>query len=110
MNYKLDGMLSDIEPLIQICFEPDVWGDTEDKRATLEWVREELATLGVKNDKVLDTAISQCAKGDSFHEVNLFDHIEARFNSLGFYTYNSDTWFEVYVADEVTAEMLEEIE
>lgn len=109
MNYKLDGMLSDIEPLIQICFEPDVWGDTEDKRATLEWVREELATLGVKNDKVLDTAISQCAKGDSVHEVNLFDHIEARFNNLGFYTYNSDTWFEVYVADEVTEEMLEEI-
>ena len=109
MNYKLDGMLSDIEPLIQICFEPDVWGDTEDKRATLEWVREQLEALGVKNDAVLGTAISRCAKGDTFHEVNLFDHIEELFNNLGFYTYNSDTWFEVYVADEVTEEMLEEI-
>jgi hypothetical protein len=40
----------------------------------------------------------------------LFDHIEELFNGLGFYTYNSDTWFEVYVADEVTEEMLEEVE
>ena len=110
MNYKLDGMLSDIEPLIQICFEHDVWGDAVDKQSTLEWVREELSALGVKNDAVLDNAISRCARGDTFHEVNLFDHIEALFNGLGFYTYNSDTWFEVYVADEVTAEMLEEIE
>jgi hypothetical protein len=110
MNFKLDGMLSDIDPLIQICFEPDVWGDPEDKRGTLEWVREELEALGVVNDAVLDTAISRCAKGDSFHEVNLFDHIEALFNGLGFYTYNSDTWFEVYDAEAVTAEMLEEVE
>ena len=95
-QYKLDEMQSDTEPLIQVCFEPDEWDDLDEKRETLDYLATDLKRLNIDDNGLTAKALEQLASNGEFHEVNYFNALENLFNDAGYYTYNSDTWLEVY--------------
>lgn len=95
--YKLDEMQSDVEPLIQICFEIDEWWDgTDSKREVLDYLTLDLQRMGIDDKGATAKALEQLASTGEFHEMNYFDYIEGLLNDAGYYTYTSDNWFEVY--------------
>ena len=98
-TFKLDTMLSDIAPMIQFCFDTPEWEMESTKLDIVREVSEELATMGIVAPQF-----------EADNEVNYFDKLESAINDAGYYTYNSDTWFEVYDAQSVTQEMLDQIE
>lgn len=108
--YKLDTMISDVEPWLQLCFEGEPWDDFGDKIANIDWIFGELQARGIDDFGESLRAIKKLSVGDAFNEVKYFEYIEDLLNSWGYYTYNSDAWFEVYEKGSITRAMLEELE
>lgn len=106
--YKLDTMLSDIEPILQVCFEGDEWASTECKLETVREIARTLASLGFYAPCF--GVVQRLKEGKPINEVKFFEQIETLLNASGFYTYNSDSWFEVYEPESVTSEVLAQIE
>lgn len=98
-KFKLDTMLSDTDPIIQVCFETTEWHMTSIKLDIIRELTEELARMGLNAPKF-----------DIENEIKYFDNLETILNASGFYTYNSDSWFEVYEPEQVTSEVLAQIE
>lgn len=94
--YQLDEMQSDTEPMIQICFEEDEWDGVDAKREVLDYLATDLKRLGIDDGGATADALEQLATTGKFNEVSYFDCIERLFNEAQYYTYNSDTWLEVY--------------
>ena len=98
-TFKLDTMLSDTDPIIQVCFETTEWELESTKLDIVREVSEDLETMGLIAPQF-----------DIDNEIKYFDDLETVLNDAGFYTYNSDSWFEVYDPQNVTQAMLDEIQ
>lgn len=93
--YKLDEMPDDEEATVGLYFE-DEWQNAETKRDVMQYMGKELTRLGIDDKGATANAIEQLKKEDRFNEVSYFDYIEGLLNDAGYYTYNSDNWFEIY--------------
>ena len=107
-KFKLDVMLSDIEPILQVCFEADEWHEPSAKLETVRAIASTLADLGFYAPCF--GVVQNLKEGKPFNEIKFFEQIETLLNINGFYTYNSDSWFEVYEPEQVTSEVLAQIE
>lgn len=94
-----------IEPLLALWFEYIHGQELDDKE--VYWQRDKIIMTkefesAVKSDLNLDLshefALFYAGK---MEDVPFFERIEERLNQAGFYTYNSDTRFEVYSADDI---------
>lgn len=107
---SLDIMPSDVEPVFQICFEHNDWENIQTKREVLNLLLEDMELMEVSDGGLTDKVLDLVDKGIWVDEVAYFNHIEECFNKAGYYTYNSDTWFEVYEDDDETRRAIEEVE
>lgn len=94
-KYKLDEMPEDIEATVGLYFE-DEWQDAETKRDVMQYMGKELIRLGIDDGGATASAIDKLEDTGAFNEIDYFDYIERLLNDAGYYTYNSDNWFEIY--------------
>jgi hypothetical protein len=94
-KYKLDEMPEDIEATVGLYFE-DEWQEEETKRDVMQYMGKELIRLGIDDGGATAKAIDQLEETGAFNEIDYFDYIERLLNDAGYYTYNSDNWFEIY--------------
>lgn len=93
--YKLDEMPDDEEATVGLYFE-DEWHNEETKRDVMQYMAMELNRLGIDDGGATANAIDKLEETGAFNEVSYFDYIEGLLNDAGYYTYNSDNWFEIY--------------
>jgi hypothetical protein len=93
--YKLDEMPDNIEATVGLYFE-DEWQHAETKRDVMQYMGRELIRLGIDDGGATANAIDKLEETGAFQEIDYFDYIEGLLNDAGYYTYNSDNWFEIY--------------
>ena len=116
-GYKFTVM-PELEPEWAQCFDsfdedPDGWSQPEIKCEVAHSLCDLCSKYGVD---ISDMTTAFCQDVRFFNpeyadEVGFFDMAERMLNAKGVYTYNSDTWFEVYgTGVEITAELEELLE
>jgi hypothetical protein len=83
------------EGTISLYFE-DEWQHAETKRNVMQYFNRELIRLGIDDKGATANAIDTLEDTGAFQEWDYFDYIEGLLNDAGYYTYNSDNWFEIY--------------
>lgn len=83
------------------CFEhyhdEDSWGDIEYKVTSVQSLCRYVAKYGIDIRELTQAFIDDLNQAVSdADEVGYFAMVEDMLNAEGVYTYNSDTWFEVY--------------
>lgn len=97
-----------------VCFEDDEgegWSVPEYKIECAESLRDFVAKYGIDISDMVSAFCDDVRSCNDPDEVGLFAMAEDMLNANGVYTYNSDTWFEVYGKTvPVTPKQLEEQE
>lgn len=108
-EYKLDVMLSDVEPILQICFDDNDWDDVQTKREVLNYLVADLKKMNIDDGGETDKMLEQLNKAEPFNEIGYFNNVEYLLNKAGYFTYNSDNWFEVYDDSDATQIAISEV-
>jgi hypothetical protein len=115
-EYRFTTMFDDSNDYAEFvqCFEDDEgegWSVPEYKIECAESLRDFVAKYGIDISDMVSAFCDDVRSCNDPDEVGLFDMTEDMLNAKGVYTYNSDTWFEVYGKTvPVTPKQLEEQE
>lgn len=102
-EYRFSIMMDDSSDYAEWseCFEhyhdEDSWGDIEYKVTSVQSLCRYVAKYGIDIRELTQALIDDLNQAVSdADEVGYFAMVEDMLNAEGVYTYNSDTWFEVY--------------